>query len=206
MDVSRAGRATFLGALSLVGGLLLAACHRTPRPDSSVTLFVPSTGCTTRALPPERMSDTLSVTAALRQREMALVYAARHLPGGFTAGPLGTAGRTTLLFLRDPTQGSALIAQLPTSPGLANLRPLLAAPVELRPTEWDRAELHDWMHYITSRLDPNSLRGWGITVTHRLSFGVFDREGLPKLQAQLERLGVPCRLVEILVFGPIHIA
>lgn len=168
--------------------------------------FVPSAGCTARTLPPERMSDTLSVTAALRQRDMALVYAARHLPGGLTAGPLGTAGGTSLLFLRDSTQASALIAQLPTSPGLSHLRPLLAGSIQLRTTDWDLAELHDWMHYITSRLDLRSLRGWGINVRHRLSLGVSEREDLPTLQAQLERLGVPCGLVEIMLFGPVHIA
>lgn len=115
-------------------------------------------------------------------------------------------GRTVRLFLRDSILAPALIAQLPTSPGLAHLRPQLAGSIELRATEWDRAELHDWMHYITTRLEPTLLRGWGISLRHRLSLGVSDRGDVPKLQAQLARLGVPCRLVEITVFGPVHIA
>ena len=192
--------------LPLVGVFLgVLSCHRTPRPESSVIPFVPAVGCTGRTLPRERVSDTLSVTSALRQRELALVYAARHLPGGFTAGPVAASG-VTHLFLRDSTQASALIAQLPTSPGLAHLRPLLAGSIQLRATEWDRAELHDWMHFITSRLEVMTLRSWGINARQRVSLGLSEREDVPTLHAQLERLGVPCGLVEIIVFGPVHIA
>lgn len=190
-----------------------AACHaRVPGGSvaSSTTPFVPSAGCAAASsrVPPIRVSDTLSAPGPPVRIDAHRAYAARRVPGGYTAGPFGAdRPRRAILFLRDTIQKVAALAALAELSGPSGGAPYPPDSVEARATDWDAAELFDWMAVITSRAATRAgLNGWGVSVDHRIILSVATAAGLPTLRAYLETLGVPCGLVVLSVSGPIRVA
>ena len=188
-----------------------AACHtRVPVGSGalSTTPFVPRAGCAAASsrVPSIRVSDTLSSPGPPVRIDAHRAYAARRVPGGYTAGPFGAhRPRRAILFLRDTSQKAAALAALAELSGPSGGAPYPPDSVEARATAWDAAELFDWLAVIASPAAMRAgLTGWGVSVDHRITLSVATAQGLPTLRAHLETLGVPCGLVVLLVSGPIQ--
>ncbi len=188
------------------------ACHaRTQGPGAlRVTPFVPRAGCaaTTTRVPPVRATDTLSAPAQPGRVDAQRAYVARRIPGGYAAGPFAVPpSQRAILFLRDTSLKTAALSALAALSGPNESVRYALDSVEARKTDWDAAELYDWLAHVgTPEAARAGLTGWGVTVDHRISLSVATTESLPTLRAHLEALGVPCGLVVLWVSGPVRLA
>ena len=200
--------------LGVGAATLQVACAHVPAPAPHARAplwFLPSLPCTVpigTALPPARATDTLSASYAEVRIDAAHAYAARQTPGGYLSGPtpIAPTGRASL-WLRDSTARDAVLSALPQMPGLALSTGIAAESIDVRHATWDSAALYDWLHYIMDRPDrPPGVNAYGIDVRGHLMLGLISADSVPALLATLERLGVPCGLVTLSVWGPISVS
>lgn len=198
--------ASALGILALVG-----ACARRPVPDPVVRppiAFLPSRACATPtgdALPPVRVTDTLSATYARQNPNAAQAYAARHFPGGYLNGPAPVAplGRWTIA-MRNPVEKQALLRLMDSLSVTTRVPGVAIDSIDVRQSEWDAAALYDWLYFLMDRPDrPAGVNSWGMTRGGRIEIGLESAASVPALLTALDRLGVPCSLVVFGVWGPI---
>ena len=191
--------------------LLTAACGRpvpapAPVTPRSPVWFHPMTGCEARAaLPPHRVSDTLSAETARERSDAAKAYAARRLPGGYASGPYPSPKGRGVLWMQEPQLRDSVLPRLTAMPGLQTVE-LASDSIDVRTVRWDSAALYDWMMYLVQRLPRETkVNGFGVDVQHRVSLMLEDASGVRPLLEGLEELGVPCNLVVFEVVGPISL-
>jgi hypothetical protein len=204
----------------IIAVLALGACvHRQPQPSylgwRPVDIQPSATACADsapRVMPPARVSDTLSLTAAMGidQRD---AWLARRVPGGWAWGPWpASANHVGVMWLRDATQKRAVLDALDSlSVPNTNYDPrAVRDSVVVLDTRWDAAELYDWMAYLLySRAHasiPVHLNGWGVdTRRGRVVLGFEHVESVPAIADWLRALGAPCNLILAEQTGPMHV-
>jgi hypothetical protein len=190
--------------------------YHPPAPVYDVQPSVTCTDSSAHTLPPHRVSDTLSFAGTHRgdQRD---AWRARHVPGGWAAGPFTSVNnRAGLMWLREPAQKLAAAAALDSLDSLHPLpahyyqppRPDSIVALEVR---WDAAELYDWMEHIRISRPPApipGLNGWGLdTRRGRIVLGVERPEAaVPALAQWLRDVGAPCNLVVASQMGAVHLS
>jgi hypothetical protein len=218
------GRLLQQGVVPLLAILFCGcACHRAQPPDLSKAEWIwadPAPDCTNdspRFLPRFRASDTVSTPTKYDSERMS-VWVARHVPGGWSFGPMvDSIHNVTRLWMRDPARKREALAVLDTilPPNLTRyMQDSLSYPLFSRTypdtvlvgrVRWDYAELYDWIQYLlasTRDLNGVLVTAWGIDpLAGRISFAVETPEMLPRMQSWLVSKGVPCRLVILRVMG-----
>ena len=191
--------------------LLTAACGRAvavpaPAAPRSPVWFQPMNGCEARAaVPPHRVSDTLSAETARARPDAAKAYAARRLPGGYASGPYPSPHGRGVLWMQEPQLRDSVLQRLAAMPGLETVA-LAPDSIDVRAVRWDSAALYDWMMYLVQRLPSEAkINGYGVDSKHRVSLMLEDASGVRPLTDRLEELGVPCSLVVFEVVGPISL-
>lgn len=183
-----------------------AGCH-TGRTASS-----PAVACTNDADVPAAVRDRLSKlpadlsnTSHARDATEDKAVIARLAPGGFAGLFVGRSGRLVVL-LTDTSQRATALPALDTLLRRVYHRPLAISDAEARPARWNFAVLYAWFEYVASTMLGPDVPSVGIDeADNRILIGARDEKARDRAVTRLNGLGLPCKLVNVRITGPVVI-